>query len=338
MAATCGPARALAQPAGAIPTLHPVLESALRVSSDDMVADPGRQLVYLAQEAGRRMAVVDDTTGNILATASLPTGARHVALDAALHRIYLPDEFSASLVVLDSRTWRRLAVITLGRPGIQPHGVAVDDRTHLVYVTLEHHTADAIVDGRRLRLLATVPVGPTPGGIAVDPALGLVDTVLVGADSVAVFPTATSPFSGTVPTAVRVPVGHRPTHLALDRARHRAFVLATGSNAVAILDQRAGPLSGATRVQTLAASLPAGFAPYSVAVDPVSGGAFIGSSRQPSLLVVTGTVQGYHSQIIHLDTVPGALAVDAARRVLIVAGALPGPPLLEVIRLADLLS
>jgi hypothetical protein len=322
--------------AGAISTPHPVLEVSLQVSSDDMVADPDRHLAYVAQEAGRRMAVVDEATGGIVATAPLPTGARHVALDAALHHLYLPDEFSSSLVVLDANSWRRLAVTTLGRPGIQPHGVAVDDRTHLVYVTEEHHAADAIVDGRQLRLLATVPVGPTPGGIAVDPALGLVDTVLVGADSVAVFPVAASPFAGTIPTAVRVPVGHRPTHLALDRARHRAFVLATGSNAVAILDQRAGPLSGATSVQMLAAPLPGGFAPYSVAVDPVSGAAFIGSSRQPSLVVVTGTAQGYRSHLIHLDTVPGALAVDAARRVLIVAGASPGRPLLEVIRLADL--
>jgi DNA-binding beta-propeller fold protein YncE len=165
-----------------------------------------------------------------------------------------------------------------------------------------------------------------------------VDTVLVGADGVAIFPTVTYPFTGTIPTVVRVPVGHRPTHLALDRTRHRAFVLATGSNAITILDQRAGPLSSAIHAQPLAASLPAGFAPYSVAVDSVSGAAFIGSSHQPALLVVTSAAHRYRSRLIHLDTIPGALAVDTPRRLLIVAGALPGLPLLEEIRLVDLLS
>jgi DNA-binding beta-propeller fold protein YncE len=310
----------------------------LQVPSDDMVADPGRHLVYVAQEARRRVSVVDVPTGHLLATVPLPTGARLVAIDGALRHLYLPDEFSASLVVVDSRTRQRLSVITLGRPGIQPHGVAVDDHTHLVYITEEHHAAVAIVDGRQLRLLATVPVGPTPGGIAVDPALGLVDTVLVGAAGVAVFPTATYPFTGTTPTVVRVPVGRSPTHLALDRTRHRAFVLATGSNAITILDQRAGPLSSATHSQSLSNSLPAGFAPYSVAVDAVSGAAFVGSSRQQSLAVVTAGLQGYSVRLIHLDVVPGALAVDRSRGMLIVAGAQPGPSLLEEIRLADLLS
>jgi hypothetical protein len=213
----------------------------------------------------------------------------------------------------------------------------VDTRTHLVYVTEEHHAADAIVDGGRLRLLATVPVGPTPGGIAVDAALGLVDTVLVGADGVAVFPTATAPVTGAPPSVVRVAVGHRPTHLALDPVRHRAFVLDTGSNGVSILDQRAGSPPGATRAQPLTVALPGGFAPYSAAVDPVSGAAFFGSSRLRSLLVVTPGGQGFRARLIPLDTVPGALSVATPRRLLIVAGAPPGPPLLEEVRLADLL-
>jgi hypothetical protein len=55
-------------------------------------------------------------------------------------------------------------------------------------------------------------------------------------------------------------------------------------------------------------------------------------------MVVTGAAQRYRSHLLHLDTVPGALTVDASRHLLIVAGALPGPPLLEEIRLADLLT
>ncbi|MGH2409466.1 MAG: hypothetical protein ACRDGS_03750, partial [Chloroflexota bacterium] len=280
--------------AGTVATPHPVLETSLQLPSDDVVVDPSRNLAYVAQEAGRRVLVVDLHTGRMLAKIPLPTGTRHLALDGALHRLYAPDEFSSSLVVVDTRAWQRLAVITLGRPGLQPHGVAVDDRTHLVYVAEEHHAAVAIVDGMHMRLLATVPVGPAPGGIAVDPALGLVDTVLVGADQVAVFPTAAYPFTGAPSAVVHVAVGHRPTHLALDPARHRAFVLATGGNTITILDQRARPLPRATRARTLAAALPDGFAPYSAAVDTVSGAAFIGSSRQRSLLVVTPTGPGYH--------------------------------------------
>jgi DNA-binding beta-propeller fold protein YncE len=299
--------------------------------------DPGGHLAFVAQEAGRRVVVVDLQTGRMLATVSLPTGARHLAVDGALHHLYAPDEFSSSLVVIDTRTWQHLAAVILGPPGSQPHGVAVDTRTHLVYVTEEHRAADAIVEGVQLRHVATVPVGLTPGGIAVDPGLGLVDTVLVGADAVAVFPTATSPFTGPPSPVVHIVVGHGPTHLALDRVRHRAFVLDTGGNSVTILDQQAGPPASAMRAQSLAATLPRGFAPYSAAVDEVSGAAFIGSSRQRSLLVVTPSGQGYHTRLIQLDTVPGALIVDAPRRLLIVTGARPGLPLLEEVRLADLL-
>ncbi len=51
---------------------------------------------------------------------------------------------------------------------------AVDPRTHRVYVGNERGNTVSVVAGRRLRVQATVPVGRTPGGVAVAPLSGLV--------------------------------------------------------------------------------------------------------------------------------------------------------------------
>jgi hypothetical protein len=72
-------------------------------------------------------------------------------------------------------------------------------------------------------------------------------------------------------------------------------------------------------------------------VDEGRGAALIGSSRQRALLVVAPSGTGYHTRIVQLGTVPGALAIDTARQLLIVVGARPGPSLLEEVSLADLL-
>ncbi len=51
---------------------------------------------------------------------------------------------------------------------------AVDPRTHRVYVGNECGATVTVVDDLRLRVQATVPVGRTPGGVAVAPLSGLV--------------------------------------------------------------------------------------------------------------------------------------------------------------------
>ena len=301
--------------AGASPvamTLPLVHRFALGLPTDDVAVLPLSRTLLLAQEAGKRALALDEGTGRLRATITLPTGARHVAADPTLGQVYLPDEFSARLVVVRLvGGWNHLVTQTVG-VGRQPHGVAVDPRTHRVYVGNEHGDTVSIVEGLSLRVRATVPVGRIPGGVAVAPASGLVYAVLVGENRVAVLDAARER------VLRRVAVGAGPTHLALDPGTERIAVVNTGAGTLSLVDGRRGTASPPLRV---------GSAPYSVAIDGPSGLTFVASARRPTLTIVDShhlTVRG----TMTLDMVPGAVAVDSGRRLLIVVGA--SRPWLEI--------
>ena len=275
--------------------------------SDDaaVIEDAGPAgAVVLAQANLRRALVLDIASGRTLAVISLPTGARHVAVDPTLRRIYLPDEHSNTLqVVFYARGWNLLVMraVPVGRI---PHAAAVDPRTHRVYVTDENDNAVSVVDGSTLRVTQTAPVGRLPGGIALDPRVGIVYVAVVLEDRVAILDAAT----GRVPRSVRV--GREPTHLTADPTAGRAYVTNTTGDTLSAVDGARG---------TAAPPVAVGTQPYNVVADGPRGLIVVASANSPFLRLLDARTLRVR-RVMTLDIVPRALGIDPRRRLLIVGG------------------
>ncbi len=288
-------------------SLRLVARFAAGTRSDDaaVIEDAGTAgAVVLAQVGLRRALVLDMASGRVLAVIPLPTGARHVAVDPILRRIYLPDEHSNTLrVVSYARGWDRLLVraVPVGRV---PHAAAVDSRTHRVYVTDENDNAVSVVDGSTLRVTLTVPVGRLPGGIALDPRAGLVYVAVVLEDRVAIVDAAT----GRVLRSARV--GREPTHLTADPSTGRAYVTNTTGDTLSAVDGARG---------TAAPPVAVGTQPYNVVADGARGLIAVASANSPFLRLLDARTLRVR-RVVTLDIVPRALGIDPRRRLLIVGG------------------
>ncbi len=261
--------------------------------SDDaaVIEDAGPAgAVVLAQATLRRALVIDLASGRTLAVILLPTGARHVAVDPTLRRIYLPDEHSNTLrVVSYARGWGRLSAraVPVGRV---PHAAAVDPRTHRVYVTDENDNAVSVVDGATLRVAQTVHVGRLPGGIALDPRAGIVYVAVVLEDRVAMIDAAT----GCVPRSARV--GREPTHLTADPSAGRAYVTNTTGGTLSAVDGARG---------TAALPVAVGTQPYNVVADGARGLIAVASANSPFLRLLDARTLRVR-RVVTLDIVPRA--------------------------------
>jgi YVTN family beta-propeller protein len=107
----------------------------------------GRDRVFVDCATNARLVGVDLDTGRVSPALEVGAGPDVMALDPALHRLYVASESGVLTVVATDGL--DLQVVASGEAGPDAHSVAVDPDTHLVYLPL------ASVDGRPvLRILA----------------------------------------------------------------------------------------------------------------------------------------------------------------------------------------
>ena len=109
------------------------LEATLPIGGLGVVVDPSTRRVYVAEGDG--VAVVDGASNTVLATRSAPLGDAWfgLALDPALHHLYVTNIANArpSLVVLDDRDLSLVANVAL--PVVPRFAITVDEAQHRVY-------------------------------------------------------------------------------------------------------------------------------------------------------------------------------------------------------------
>jgi YVTN family beta-propeller protein len=107
----------------------------------------GRDRAFVDCSANARLVGVDLDTGLVSPAVEVGDGPDVLALDPALHRLYVASESGVLTVVATDGA--DLQVVASGAAGPDAHSVAVDPDTHLLYLPL------ASVDGRPvLRVLA----------------------------------------------------------------------------------------------------------------------------------------------------------------------------------------
>ena len=125
---------------------------------------PDGRYVYVADEVGQSVSIIDTPTGAITATTQVGIGPFGAALAPNGSRAYIANLGPGTLSVLDTNTHQVTATVALGGPGTDPFSVTATAQA--IYVTEQGTNALAVIDPVTLKILATIPVGTSPYGVA----------------------------------------------------------------------------------------------------------------------------------------------------------------------------
>jgi YVTN family beta-propeller protein len=197
-----------------------------------------------------------------------------IAVNPSTNKVYVVNEFSNTVSVIDTKTDTVKSTINLGNfpygidmnplnnriyitnrgsntvsvldgsvdikldditVGKSPVGIAVNPSANWIYVTNLDDGTVSVIDGITNDVIETVSVGKTPYGIAVNPLSNQIYVTDIITNSVTVIDGETNEISA------KIPVGKRPTGLALDipdkkGENNRLYVASYDSDSVSVID------------------------------------------------------------------------------------------------------
>jgi DNA-binding beta-propeller fold protein YncE len=237
------------------------------------VVDPANDTLYTANfdntisvfglrhcRAGDLGGCATDTPGTVTPFPNPAFGGPDlfVAVDAALHSVYVTYQKDDSLLVVNTRVCNgtHLAGCAALRPpaihtGSDVEDIALDGQTQTVYTVNEVDNTVSVIDAARCNATDTTgcdhrpPAAAVarPVGLAADPAVHTT-YVAAGPGTVAMINTRTCNAhhpGGCATSPPSVPVGAAPMAIAVDQSAHTAYVASYGTGragAVTVLDTR----------------------------------------------------------------------------------------------------
>jgi DNA-binding beta-propeller fold protein YncE len=96
-----------------------------------VAVDPATGHVYTGNGSARSVSEVDPVAQTILRTVSVDGPVDAIAYDPALGRIYADEDDGTRIFVIDAKTFKQIATVTL--PGHKPEYIQVDPQTHEIY-------------------------------------------------------------------------------------------------------------------------------------------------------------------------------------------------------------
>lgn len=121
-----------------------------------LAVDSATGHVFTGNGDSRSVSEVDPESQQILRTAIVDGVVDAIAYDPDLGRIYADEDDGNRIFVVDTKTFKQIAVITL--PGHKPEYLQVDPQTHDVYQNIATDNEIAVIDPKTLkvkRIIAT---------------------------------------------------------------------------------------------------------------------------------------------------------------------------------------
>ncbi|MEW6232559.1 MAG: kelch repeat-containing protein, partial [Chloroflexota bacterium] len=206
--------------------------------------------------------------------ARIPVGTRPVAVavNPTTNRIYVTNEGSDNVSVIDGATNQVVATVTVG---IGPFGVGVNPATNRIYVANRGSDNVSVIDGNTNQVVATVTVGTMPYGLAVNP---ITNRIYVGNNlgrSVSVIDGASNSVVGTISLG-----GDQPDQgLAVNPVTNRIYV---GNH----LGRNISVIDGNTN--SVVATVGVDGAPTGIGVDPLTNRVYVALWDNYRLSVIDG--------------------------------------------------
>jgi DNA-binding beta-propeller fold protein YncE len=208
------------------------------VFPDGIAFDPREGRVFVSDEMGDGITVVDGATDSVLARIATPGEVGNVQYDPLTARVYAPIQTEDALAVVDPVAMRLDGLHPLPG-GHHPHGLRIARDVPVAYVACDGDDRLLVLDLRTFRVLTTLPLGPDPDVLADDPVL---HRLYVAGESgtLAVFD-VTAP-AAPVPLG-QVEAGPDAHSLAVDPTTHRLYIPIAnldGRSVLRVLEPRSG--------------------------------------------------------------------------------------------------
>ena len=129
--------------------------------------------VYVANNVGGTISIIDGTTNTVSANVTVGTNPAGVAINKVTDTIYVSNSSDGTLSVINGSTNAVSATINVGSG---PDGVAVNEATNTIYVSNSSDGTLSVINGSTNAVSATIPVGTHTFAIAVNPSNGIIYT------------------------------------------------------------------------------------------------------------------------------------------------------------------
>ncbi len=236
------------------------------------------------------LAAASSLAQTLVTTVTAGTSPTAVAVNVATNKIYVVNEGSNNVTVIDGATNNTVTVWT----GSSPDAVAINAVTNKIYVANLNSGSVTVIDGGNNQS-ATISAGAYPYAIAVNTASNKIYVANYDTNTVTVIDGATNRSSSTIN------VGRHPVALAVNATTNKVFVADSGSRDVAVID-------GATNdVATVAV----GTTPWAIAVNEITNQIYVANYQSSNVSVIDGTT--YVPTNVAVGAYPSGVAVDAVR-------------------------
>ena len=252
--------------------------------------------VYVANETGNTVSVIDAATNTV--TATIPVGAEPngVAVSST-GNVYVTNASGNTVSVVSAATNTVTASIAVG---VEPSGVAVSP-TGEVYVTDQGGNSVSVIDGATGTVVSTIQVVGAPSSVAVSPS-GTVYVTNSANDTVAVIDSATNTVTSTISVAAGV------GYVAVSPSG--TVYVTSFLSRVSVID----PVGN-----TVTETIDAGTITSGIAVSP-SGTVYVADLGDDGVSVIDGSTN-HVTKTIGVGTSPNSVAVSPSGTVYVTNGA-----------------
>ncbi|HZP23895.1 MAG TPA: YncE family protein [Terriglobales bacterium] len=229
----------------------------------------------------------------LLTTVSAGTYPVAVAVNAVTNKVYVANQNSSNVTVIDGATNNTATVLT----GAGPMALAVNPVTNKIYVVCGGGVT--VIDGATNRT-SSVSTGLGPFAVAVNAVTNKIYVADYNAHAVTVI-------DGVTNHTTNINVGTRPYGVAVNSTTNTIFVADSGSGDVAAID-------GVTNSVT---TITVGANPRAIAVDEITNQVYVANYGSGTVADIDGSTYGVTNVVVGPN--PVAIALDAVRNQIFVA-------------------
>jgi YVTN family beta-propeller protein len=202
-----------------------------------------------------------------VAVDSYPIG---VAVNPVTKNVYVTNEFSNTVSVIDGGTQRVTDTITVGS---FPYGVAVNPFNDRIYVTNRGSNTVTVIDSPTNTKLSDISVGNSPVGIAVNPSSNWIYVTNINSGTVSVIDGITNKVTNTIT------VGKAPYGVSVNPLTNKIYVTNIQSSTVSVID------GSINRVIT---TIPVGKSPVCISASTISNMVYVTNHLSNTVSVIDG--------------------------------------------------
>jgi YVTN family beta-propeller protein len=198
---------------------------------------------------------------------SYPIG---VAVNPSTNKIYVANDFSNTVSIIDGSTDKVDAKINVG---ISPYGIGVNPLNNRIYVSNRDSATVSVIDGSTNNQIANVSTGKRPLGVAVNPSNSLIYVTNIDSNTVSVIDGITNNLKSTIK------VGNAPYGVAVNPVTNKIYVTNIVDHTISVIED-----TNKNVVRTI--KVPGDIAPAGIAINISTNRMYVTDYLSGSLFII----------------------------------------------------